>query len=33
MSTIKDFTATYTYMIDQVKAMGKTPVLLSLFLP
>ena len=30
MSTIKDFTATYTYMIDQVKAMGKTPVLLSL---
>ena len=30
MSTIKDFTATYTYMIEQVKAMGKTPVLLSL---
>ena len=30
MSTISDFITTYTYMIDQVKGIGKTPVLLSL---
>ena len=30
MSTISDFITTYTYMIDQVKSIGKTPVLLSL---
>ena len=30
MSTIEDFTSTYTYMIEQVKKTGKSPVLLSL---
>ncbi len=30
MSTIQDFTSTYSYMIEQVKTVGKKPVLLSL---
>lgn len=30
MSTIADFTKTYTYIINEIKDMGKTPVLLSL---
>lgn len=30
MSSIRDFTSTYSYMIEQVKNMGKKPVLLSL---
>ena len=30
MSTIEDFTDTYTGIINEIKAMGKTPVLLSL---
>ena len=30
MSTIEDFTKTYTYIINEIKDMGKTPVLLSL---
>ena len=30
MSTIADFTKIYTYMINEIKSMGKTPVLLSL---
>ena len=30
MSTIENFTQTYSYIIEEIKDMGKTPVLLSL---